>query len=360
MKEEQTVKKGFMDSNQLTNNGENPYCDENSAPTTLKIRREFSIIETYFSDLSYHPLPDILLGVGDDCALVAGTSSPQKAQAFSVDTLVSGVHFLPNTPGEHVGYKALAVNLSDLAAMGATPSWFTLALTMPDIREDWLLGFSKGLKQLAQEHQLSLIGGDTTQGPLSITIQIAGHVSPQLALRRDRAVVGDRVFVSGSLGGAALALEALQQKVMLTEDDASLCLPRLLFPTPRVTLGQQLLGVAHACIDLSDGLQGDLQHILTKSQVGAVIHLEALPLFPLLTKYKNRTQAIQSALTFGDDYELCFTAPVQQRAQIAKISQMLDLPIYEIGTITEEKSLKYIEGNTLFDIHCLGSAYEHF
>ncbi len=324
--------------------------------------KEFSIIDAFFSHIGASnkksQKKEIILSVGDDCALI--TPSPALSLAISMDTLVSGTHFFKEASGYEVGYKALAVNLSDIAAMGAKPKWFTLALTLPNVNEVWLKSFSEGLQVLASQFNTPLIGGDTTQGPLSVTIQIAGEVQPDLALRRDKAQANDLIFVSGTLGGAGLGLEYLLKKTNLNEAEAAPFVNKLKYPIPQVKLGQQLRSIAHACIDLSDGLQGDLQHILQKSQVGAKILLEAIPLYPNLLKYMTEFEALKLALTFGDDYELCFTVPAKNRKKVLDLGKKLSIPLYEIGTITEQKKLQLFYKNTVFQAPQDWSSYEHF
>ncbi|MDT8310247.1 MAG: thiamine-phosphate kinase, partial [Methylophaga sp.] len=267
---------------------------------------EFSLIKAYFSALTSHR-EDVVLGIGDDCALL----QPPAGQllATSVDTLVSGVHFFADVDAYRLGHKALAVNLSDLAAMGANPAWFTLALTLPEANSDWLKAFSAGMAYLAKQHDLQLVGGDTTRGPLAITLQVTGFVEADKAFRRDAAKVGDKIYVSGTLGDGGAGLLLKQGKLItenLSEQDQQFLLERLELPTPRNGLASRLSGEIHAAIDISDGLLADLQHILTASQVGAVIHTDALPLSAALQKLPAAL-AQKLALTAGDDYELCFT-----------------------------------------------------
>lgn len=280
-------------------------------------RSEFSIIESHFANLSPQRR-DTLLSIGDDCALLMPPAG--QAIAISMDTLVSGVHFFDDVSPEKLGHKALAVNLSDLAAMGATPAWFTLALTLPDLDESWLTSFAGGLSALANQHQIQLVGGDTTQGPLSITIQVHGLVEPEKAFRRDAAKPGDWIFVSGTLGDAGVALQSklgnLSNSAM-TEQDQSFLNARLESPTPRNHLAKKLRGHILSAIDISDGLLADLQHLLDASNVGAEINISALPLSRALQKLPENI-AYQQALTAGDDYELCFTAPAETAPQLAE------------------------------------------
>lgn len=296
---------------------------------------EFSLIKAYFAALTANRA-DVVLGIGDDCALL----KPPAGQllATSVDTLVAGVHFFADVDAFRLGQKALAVNLSDLAAMGATPAWFTLALTLPEADTDWLKSFSAGIADSAGQYDLQLVGGDTTRGPLAITIQITGFVAADSALRRDAARPGDKIFVSGSLGDAGAGLLLKQGKLSaanLTKADQQFLLDRLECPIPRNGLVSQLLEDVKAAIDISDGLLADLQHILTASQVGAVIDTNTLPLSSALQKLPAEL-AKKLALTAGDDYELCFTVPVEKAAALEK---KLSGQITCIGEVTAAQGL---------------------
>lgn len=273
---------------------------------------EFDLIARFFT----RPAPGARLGVGDDAALLA--LSPGMALAVSTDMLVAGQHFFADADPYLLGRKALAVNLSDLAAMGALPRWATLALALPEANEAWLERFSAGLFDLAGDFLVDLVGGDTTKGPLTLSITILGEVAAGRALRRDGAQVGDDIWVSGALGGAALGLRHLQGLAALEAPEAAACLARLHDPEPRVALGRALLGVAHAAIDLSDGLLADLGHILERSRVGAEIGLAAVPAHPALASQLADPAALRCLLAGGDDYELCFTAaPAQAEAVLA-------------------------------------------
>jgi thiamine-monophosphate kinase len=249
---------------------------------------------------------DVRLGIGDDAAVLMVPAG--QALAVSTDTLVSGIHFPKNTAPFDVGWKSLAVNLSDLAAMGAMPAWATLALTLPQADRDWVAAFADGFAALAREHDVALVGGDTTQGPLSITVTVHGFVPESLALRRDGAQVGDAVFVTGTLGDAAAGLRCLQSPSS-DEGGEGVLIARLNRPTPRVAQGLALRGVAHACIDVSDGLVADLGHICKASGVGAEIDLALLPASPALRELFDDHARAPLQLAGGDDYELCFTAP---------------------------------------------------
>ena len=265
---------------------------------------EFDLIKTYF-DWS-NPPNTVSIGVGDDAAIVQVPSGEDLL--ISVDTFISGVHFPSNTPADAIGYKALAVNLSDLAAMGATPRWFTLALTLPEVNRLWLQAFAQGLKTLAAAHGIFLIGGDTTRGALSITIQVMGTAPKQQALLRSGAQAGDLLLASGYLGDAAAGLALVQGRLNLPAWASDYCIKRLNYPSPRTRLGTWLVDKASSCMDISDGLLGDLKHILQRSQVGAKLNTQqfrwskALALLPM-------EQRLAYALGGGDDYELLFTVP---------------------------------------------------
>jgi len=287
---------------------------------------EFALIAKHFS----RPTKRAALGIGDDCALIDVT--PGKQLAISTDTLVAGVHFFADAAPEALGHKVLAVNLSDLAAMGAMPKFFTLALTLPHVNDAWLADFARGLFRLADQYEIELIGGDTTKGPLAMTLTVLGQVTPNEALQRDHAKLGDDIWVSGTLGGAALALKHLQAQVKLKPNVLPPALARLHLPAPRVALGLRLVGVANAAIDLSDGLIADLGHICTRSQLTAVIGWAKIPLHPALLSVGPRVR-MASALAGGDDYELCFTAPLSAHEKIREMSGDMGLALSYIGTM---------------------------
>jgi thiamine-monophosphate kinase len=248
-----------------------------------------------------------VLGVGDDAALIA--VGPDMELAVSTDMLVSGTHFFPDADPRKLGWKALAVNISDMAAMGAQPRWATLAIALPRADESWLSAFASGFFACAREFGIDLVGGDTTRGPLNLSVTILGEIPRGQALRRSVARPADDVWVSGTLGGAALALLALQGKVELAEDDLNDCRRLLDTPQPRVDLGLALRGTATSALDISDGLLGDLGHILERSGVGAELCFDALPAHPVLEPFLADEWAQRCLLSGGDDYELCFTAP---------------------------------------------------
>jgi len=306
---------------------------------------EFTLIERYFNWDSYHP---VNLNVGDDCAIIDNT--PNTQIVTSVDTLIEGIHFPKNTSAADIAYKALAVNLSDLAAMGATPKYFTLALTLAELNEVWLSEFSESLKQLAKEYRIDLIGGDTTKGALSITINIIGEVETDKALLRSGAQVDDLIYVSSTVGDAAYAWRQIEQG----DRPLDFYLNRFNRPTPRVALAQQLVGVANACIDISDGLEQDLSHILNRSKVGANIDIEAIPLSNEVANYIGNTQNWCIALAGGDDYELCFSVPKDNVDTIKSIEADLGITLTKIGIVTAKSGLK-IKG---LDKTC--QSYQHF
>jgi thiamine-monophosphate kinase len=316
---------------------------------------EFSLIETYFTDLT-SKRDDVNLGIGDDCALLQCPND--HVVAVSIDTLVEGIHFFKDVDPENLGYKSLAVGLSDLAAMGAEPAWFTLALTLPGVDIEWLKGFSQGLANLAKQYNVQLVGGDTTKGPLTISIQVHGFVKSEHALRRDGAQTGDLIYVTGYLGdaGAALQLKLKQwdDKNLIAQDKLYL-VQRLEKPTPRLQLGQDLLKFATSAIDISDGLSSDLAHILKNSGVGAVIDLTRLPLSSALQKIDSK-QAQNFALNSGDDYELCFTIPADK--QTAFESAMTEA-YTQIGIIEAESGLRIIDADGQLQT-VTGSGYDHF
>lgn len=290
---------------------------------------EFSLIEHFFSNTGKSRF-SVELSQGDDAAVV---DVPDGMQAvMSIDTLISGVHFPQRTSAADIAYKALAVNLSDLAAMAAIPAWYLLSISLPEFDELWLNEFSSSLKQLSNQYQIELIGGDTCRGPLSITVQITGLVGKNNYVSRSGARPGDLIVVSGQLGNAALGLAQLQHRVTLPHDLIQSCVEALNRPVPRLELADYLSSYASAAIDLSDGLVGDLRHILKQSQKGAVINRDALP----VNHWIRSQQAYDFALGGGDDFELCFTIPARHRATIEQWN--LGNPqceLSEIGEITD-------------------------
>ncbi len=290
---------------------------------------EFQLIARYFSGLATAgPAEGVLLGIGDDAAILRLPRGEDLV--VSIDTLVSGVHFPASLSPRAVGHRALAVNLSDLAAMGARPMWFTLALTLPEVNEPWLEGFAAGLGQLAHRAGIALVGGDTTRGPLSITIQVHGAAAPRTALRRDGAKPGDELWVTGRPGLAALGLRVLQSGAREEEPACA----AFLWPEPRVAMGRALRGLATAAIDVSDGLLADAGHIAERSGCGIEIDTACLPLEAELAALR-REDALALCLTGGDDYELCFTAPAAAAEPIESAAAALGLPCRRIGRVAE-------------------------
>ncbi len=291
---------------------------------------EFGAIEEYFAGLT-PDAPGVLLSVGDDAALLAPNSDSHLV--VSTDSLVSGVHFFPDADPVDIGYKALVVNLSDMAAMAAVPRWFTLALTLSEteMSHQWLRGFASGLAQPAREYDVALVGGDLSKGPLAVTIQIIGQCPKGREIRRSGANVGDQIYVSGSLGGAAYALEMINSGRTPPANFQR----RLLQPVPRVELGKSLRGVASAMIDISDGLLADLGHLLDASSVGARVDIDAIPFDPHMELESDSARKWRFILSGGDDYELCFTVPADRLQELDRIGQ----PVYPVGMTTAEKGL---------------------
>jgi thiamine-monophosphate kinase len=294
---------------------------------------EFALIDRHFA----RPTPSAVLGPGDDCALVQ--PAPGMQLAVTTDMLVAGTHFLPDTDPVKLGWKALAVNLSDLAAMGATPRWALLAGALPEVDEAWIAKFAGGFFACAGEYGVDVVGGDTTRGPLNVCITAIGEVPPGRALRRDGAQAGDLVWVSGRPGLAALGLAQLQGRVELPERWRRLCVGALEKPRPRIALGLALAGIATAAIDVSDGLLADLGHIGERSGLAADVRLVQLPHLRDLAGSGEaydadlRRVALECQLAGGDDYELCFTTPPGATQAVATIATRLELPLWCIGTM---------------------------
>ncbi|MBB5444101.1 MULTISPECIES: thiamine-phosphate kinase [unclassified Paraburkholderia] len=296
---------------------------------------EFSLIDRFFACRAAAVRPSHAeggtLGIGDDCALLAPPAG--EMLAISTDMLVEGRHFFADIDPEALGHKALAVNLSDLAAMGAQPRAFTLAIALPKADETWLSGFSEGLFALAERYGCELIGGDTTSGPLNLCITVFGSVPPRTALRRDAAQPGDDIWISGTLGDARAGLGVQRGEWSAAPNDAATFRLALERPEPRIALGLALRGIAHAALDLSDGLAGDLRHILERSSVGASVDVDAVPRSAALRRLPPDVQQ-RCTLAGGDDYELCFTAPTAARAAVEAAAQKAAVPVTRIGTIS--------------------------
>lgn len=275
---------------------------------------------------------DIVLGIGDDAALLA--PPPDRQLVVTADTLNIGVHFPESTSPADIGWKALAVNLSDLAAMGAEPAWCTLSLSLPQSDPTWIDAFLDGFLALAARHGIALVGGDTTRGPLSVSVTAMGLVAPGRALRRDGARVGDDVWITGTIGDAAGGLAHLERL------SSPLLRGRLDRPTPRVDAGRALVGIATACVDVSDGLLADLGHICGRSGVGAQVDVDTLPASDALRTSFDDVHRLALQASGGDDYELCFTAPTEGRQRILALASQLDLPMTRIGRIVEGETVQ--------------------
>lgn len=317
---------------------------------------EQAIIQKYF--VKQTQLPDsVLLPIGDDATIL--NVEPGKQLVMSVDMSIAGVHFDESWPAKDIGYRVLAVSLSDLAAMGAVPSWVTLALSMPKVDEDWLAAFSEGFFELANAHHLTLVGGDICRGPLSMSVQVHGLIDAEQALRRDGAKVGDIIYVTGELGSAGFALNMQDEAKQLSEDDYQHVQSRLRRPKPKIEAGKALAGIAHAAIDISDGLLLDLGYLIDASHVGATINMESLPVYDGIRQQIAKRQAYELALSSGDDYELCFTAPQQKETIIAEKLAACHCECIPIGVITKEAGLRCIQADgQLFTMSKKG--YQHF
>ncbi|HEI9814708.1 TPA: thiamine-phosphate kinase [Serratia marcescens] len=318
---------------------------------------EFDLIARYF-DRFKRVRRDVQLGIGDDCALLA---VPEKQLvAVSTDTLVAGVHFLPDIDPADLGYKALAVNLSDLAAMGADPAWLSLALTLPEVNESWLKAFSDSLFDQLNYYGMQLIGGDTTRGPMSMTLTIQGLIPAGRALTRSGARIGDWIYVTGTLGDSAAGLAILQDRLAVTETTArDYLVARHLRPQPRVLQGQALRDLASSAIDISDGLISDLKHILKASDCGARIVLDELPMSQALSSHADAEQALRWALAGGEDYELCFTVPEINRGALEVALSHLGADytcIGQIGPLSE--GIRYYRDDEAVELDWAG--FDHF
>ncbi|WEN16216.1 thiamine-phosphate kinase [Rhodanobacter sp. AS-Z3] len=320
---------------------------------------EFRLIER-LRELTAQQRDDVALSIGDDAALLV----PPVGQhlAIALDTLVEGVHFPHGTAAADIGWKALAVNLSDLAAMGASPAWALLGLTLPNADADFVEGFAEGFSKLARPHRLALVGGDTTRGPLAISVTVHGFVPPGQALVRSGARIGDAVLVTGTLGDAAAGLQALQQP--LADDDSranlrAFLIERLNRPMPRLSAGVALRGKASACVDVSDGLLADLGHICADSGVAAEIDAALLPRSSALMALYDEASALQFALSGGDDYELCFTVPAQRVADVQADLSRLGCGVTRIGRIVEGDGVRVraVDGEWMTTNH---AGWEHF
>jgi thiamine-monophosphate kinase len=332
---------------------------------TNQTMSEFDLIKRYFAQpvqaLAAHP--QVLVGIGDDCAVLQPT--PGMQLAVSSDMLVEGRHFLSTVAPDRLGHKALAVNLSDLAACGARPLGFTLALALPQADEAWLAGFAQGLFALADAHHCPLVGGDTTRGPLNICITVFGEVPPGQALLRSGAQPGDELWVSGTLGDARLALEVFRGTLAMTAPAFAAARARMETPTPRVALGLALRGVATSAIDISDGLLGDLGHVLRASQVGAVIDSDVAS--QLIANYDgvmanngvSSLTLLDCILAGGDDYELAFTAPLARHAEVLAAGKHCGTRVTCIGRIEAQPGLRLLDGAGREVVHTY-RGFDHF
>lgn len=317
--------------------------------------KEFELIRRYFTE-QVVKRKDVHLGIGDDCALV--TPGERQHIAVTTDTLVAGVHFPFNTSARAIGHKSVAVNLSDLAAMGADPSWMSLAITLPEVDKNWVEEFCAGVFELCEFYNVQLIGGDTTQGPLSITITAQGLIPYNKHISRAGAKAGDWLYVTGELGGAALALQSIQGKVQVDEKYHQEIQTRLDFPKARVLAGQALREYATAAIDLSDGLIADLGHICTASGVGANITLDTLPIACAVKNTLSAENAINTALTGGDDYELLFSVAEDNRVGMETALANTGNKITCIGQLNGSEKITATLHNDPFNIKV--ESYQHF
>jgi thiamine-monophosphate kinase len=315
---------------------------------------ETELLDTFFRDLGARRA-DVTLGIGDDAALVRTT--PGTELVMTTDALVEGEHFLPGADARSLGHRALAINLSDIAAMGAMPSWALLALTLPRVDDTWLRGFADGFGALARAQHVALVGGNLSLGPLTVTVQLTGEVPVGTALRRDGARAGDALYVSGTLGDARAALALQRRQLMAAPPEAAFLRQRAEFPDARLELGSALRGVASACIDISDGLHADLGRVLQASACGAVIDVDSLPLSPALRAVCG-ADAWQQALAGGEDYELCFTVPAASVPAVARISTRTHTLLARIGSIRQEPGIELRKDDAVIQFSALG--YDHF
>ncbi|AWX13371.1 thiamine-phosphate kinase [Mergibacter septicus] len=328
---------------------------------------EFDLIRDYFNWESTNSLngslrQDVKLAIGDDCAVTYSKSN--QYLAMTTDTLVEDTHFLPSIDPADLAYKAVAVNLSDLAAMGAEPAWISLALTLPSVEHSWLSRFSESLFSILNQYNINLIGGDTTRGKLSLTLTAHGILTENKILYRHTAKVGDWIYVSGYLGDSAAGCQLLLEQnansnIQNWNKDQKYLIERHLRPTPRVLIGRALAGIANAAIDLSDGLISDLGHILNRSQCGAVIALENLPLSAPLLRQLGKQQAEISAISGGEDYELCFTVSEENCSEVERVLDHLQQPYTKIGQIIQGSQLFFERKGQLVEFPNL-QGFDHF
>jgi thiamine-monophosphate kinase len=310
---------------------------------------EFELIARYFA--AHDARSDVLLGIGDDAAVLA--CSPERRLVVAMDSIVEGIHFLSDADPYDIGYRALAVNLSDIAAMGAIPSWMTLSLSLPNAQESWLERFSAGLLELARAHDVALIGGDTVKGPLVVTVQIGGWVETDRWLTRSGACPGDAIFVSGTPGEAAAGLQLLKTRTPRS-DVVDFLRDRFLRPAPRIALGRQLRLLASAAMDVSDGLLTDLDKLCAASHCAAQLALESLPASAPMHQLFDHASCVDYALAGGDDYEILFTVPAEAEHLIADLS----VPCTRIGVITPGKGVECLLNGQTVQIARRG--FDHF
>jgi thiamine-monophosphate kinase len=326
---------------------------------------EFDLIKHYFNKPGLIPTPEqsanIPLGIGDDCALIELPAN--KLLAVSMDTLVADVHFPARADAALIAQRALAVNLSDLAAMGAEPLAFTLALSLPTAESEWLAAFSEGLALLVQRYQCPLIGGDITKGPLSITIQVHGLVDKDKAITRKGAGIGDMVFVSGELGAAGLAVSLMGNGMSLDKPDTKALHTAYYQPVPRLELGQALVGIASSAIDISDGLMADLGHIAKQSGVGIELNARSIPVAASVKNFMgamgDKSKGMNLALTAGDEYELALTVPEDKQQELQKKAAAFDVPLTLIGRVVSGTRVKCIDADGQ-EIEIKTTGYQHF
>lgn len=301
---------------------------------------EFELIRSYFACQGL-TREEVVVSIGDDAAVVA--PPPGMQQVLTTDMLVAGSHFFADADPRSVGHKALAVNLSDIAAMGATPAWFTLDVSLPSADPEWLRAFARGLFELADQYRTQLVGGDTVRGPLTVAIQLCGMVPAGEALLRSGARPGDRIYVTGTLGDAALALLHRRGTLDLADPERLQVTRRLDYPQPRIAAGGALRTLASSCIDVSDGLYADLGHVLEASDVGARIVLEKIPLSSLYRRHSDHFGGAELALSNGDDYELCFTVPPTKVSELQRVLPRCECDVTYIGDIEAQPGLRVVD-----------------
>ncbi|HJN50951.1 MAG: thiamine-phosphate kinase [Pseudomonadales bacterium] len=319
--------------------------------------QEFEIIKRFFIEADYPLTKDLSLGPGDDCAIL--NAPPGKRLCFSIDTLVAGVHFPSSASADVIAHRSLAVNVSDLAAMGASPAVFVLALTLPEFDAIWLREFSTSLAGCAHKYAIALAGGDLTRGPLSITMQVTGMLPDDAALKRSGAVIDDDIYVTGFLGDAAAGLQLSKQNGPPRSSDEDYLYGRFAYPEARVSAGRGLLRLATSAIDISDGLLADLGHIADSSNTGALVYSHRIPLSGQLLAHVAGREALDYALSGGDDYELCFTAPEGQRSAIEQVAQDSGVTMTRIGKIVAGRQITCVDdsGN---EVIAAARGYHHF